>query len=225
MKTRMILTGIAAAVMLAAPLATQAADLARPRYEAPPDYVVAPFSWTGFYAGLNGGYMWGKSNWSGGAGTFEISPDGFIGGGTLGYNFQAGAWVLGLEGDVDYVDAKGTANAAFCANCTFENTWLGTLRGRVGYSFGQWLPYLTGGGAWGNAKVQSAGGSVSDTKGGWTAGGGVEYSFAGPWSAKVEYLYVDLGTATCNAAACVLLTDAQVDFTANIVRAGVNYRF
>jgi opacity protein-like surface antigen len=55
--------------------------------------------------------------------------------------------VLALEGDIDYVDVKGTANSAICAICTFENTWLGNLRGRVGYSFGQWLPYLTGGGA------------------------------------------------------------------------------
>lgn len=105
-----------------------------------------------------------------------------------------------------------------------ENTWLGTLRGRVGYSFGAWLPYLTGGGAWGNVKVQSAGGSVSDTKGGWTAGGGIEYSL-GQWSAKLEYLYIDLGTATCNAAACLLPADAMVDVTANIFRAGLNYRF
>ena len=225
MKTRMILTGIAAAVLLTAPLAAQAADLARPRYEAPPPYAVpSNAGWTGFYVGINGGYLWGKSKWSGGAGTFEVSPDGFIGGGTLGYNIQAGAWVFGLEGDIDYVDAKGTANAAICASCTFENTWLATLRGRVGYSFGQWLPYLTGGGAWGNAKVQSAGGSVSDTKGGWTAGGGVEYGF-GQWSAKLEYLYVDLGTATCVAAACVLPADAKVDVTANIFRAGLNYRF
>lgn len=225
MKTRMILTGIAAAILLTAPLAAQAADLGRPRYEAPPPYVVPPSGWSGLYIGLNAGYMWGKAKWSGGAGIFNVSPDGFIGGGTLGYNFQAGEWVLGLEGDIDYVSAKDSAIAAICAGCSFENTWLATLRGRVGYSFGPWLPYLTGGGAWGNAKVQSAAGSVSDTKGGWTAGGGIEYSFLGPWSAKVEYLYVDLGTATCTAAACALPADAKIDFTANIFRAGLNYRF
>ena len=224
MKTRMILTGIAAAILLTAPLAAQAADLGRPRYGAPPPYVAQPSGWSGLYVGLNGGYMWGKAKWSGGAGTFDVSPDGFIGGGTLGYNFQAGAWVFGLEGDIDYVNAKDSAIAAICAGCSVENTWLATLRGRVGYAFGQWLPYLTAGGAWGNAKVQTAGGSVSDTKGGWTAGGGVEYGF-GQWSAKLEYLYVDLGAATCGAAACVLPANAKVDFTANILRAGLNYRF
>ena len=223
MKTRMILTGIAAVALLTVPLTARAADMSPPSYQAP-SYVVAPSSWTGFYVGLNGGYLWGTSKWSGGAGNFEVSPDGFIGGGTIGYNLQTGAWVFGLEGDIDYVDANGTANSAICASCTFKNTWLGTLRGRVGYSFGQWLPYLTGGGAWGNAEVQSAGGTVSDTKGGWTAGGGVEYGF-GQWSAKLEYLYVDLGSATCGAATCVLPADATVDFTANIIRGGINYRF
>ena len=64
---------------------------------------------------------------------------------------------------------------------------------------------------------------MSDTKGGWTAGGGVEYGF-GQWSAKLEYLYVDLGTATCGAAACVLPANAKVDITANIFRAGLNFR-
>ena len=117
----------ASAGLLAAAMAmpSLAADLGRSAYKAP-GYYAAPSNWTGLYVGLNGGYMWGKSKWSGGAGTFEVSPDGFIGGGTLGYNFQAGTWVFGLEGDIDYVDAKGTANAAICASCTFENTWLAT---------------------------------------------------------------------------------------------------
>jgi outer membrane immunogenic protein len=223
MKTRTILAGIVAA-LLTAPLAAQAADLSPPRYPEPA-YVVPMANWSGFYLGLNGGYLWGTSDWTGGAGTFKVSPGGFIGGGTIGYNFQADAFVVGIEGDIDYVDAKDTASAAICAGCTFKDTWLATVRGRIGYSFGPWLPFLTGGGAWGNAEVTTAGGTVSDTRGGWTAGGGIEYAFLGPWSAKLEYLYVDLGTATCTAAACGLPADAKIDFTANVLRAGLNYRF
>jgi outer membrane immunogenic protein len=219
MKTRMILAGIAA--LLTAPLAAQAADLPQP-YKAPA--YVAPFSWTGFYVGINGGYMWGNSKWSGGAGTFEVDPNGWMAGGTLGYNIQTGNWVWGIEGDIDYANLKGTS-ASVCSGCTFKDTWLGTVRGRVGYSFAHWLPYVTGGGAFGNAYVSTPGGAVDRTKIGWTAGAGIEYAFLGNWSAKLEYLYVDLGTATCEYTTCAIPTNASVDFTSNIVRAGINYRF
>jgi opacity protein-like surface antigen len=100
-----------------------------------------------------------------------------------------------------------------------EDTWLGTARLRVGYAWDRWLPYLTGGAAFGNIKMTpNTGLEESKTKVGWTAGGGVEWSFAGPWSAKLEYLYVDLGKATCGAA-CVVSTD--VSFKASVVRLGV----
>lgn len=112
---------------------------------------------------------------------------------------------LDIEGDIDYVDAKDTANVAFCASCTFKNTWLGTIRGRIGYSFDRWLPYLTAGGAYGNMEMETAGGSLTKTKAGWTAGTGVEYAFLSGWSAKLEYLYVDLGSATCGTLACLCL--------------------
>ena len=226
MKLKTILIGTATA-LLAAPLIAQAADLSPPGpYRAPPPEYVAPlFSWSGFYIGLNGGYLWGNSKWSGSAGDFEVAPKGFIGGGTLGYNIQTGDWVWGIEGDVDYVNAKDTASSAFCSSCTFKDTWLATARGRIGYSFDRWLPYVTGGGAWGNMEMESSGGSATKTKGGWTAGAGIEYAFGHNWSAKVEYLYVDLGSATCGSAACFLPADETINFTANIIRAGVNFRF
>ena len=66
---------------------------------------------------------------------------------------------------------------------------------------------------------------IGVAKAGWTLGGGVEAAIAGPWTAKLEYLYVDLGSATCGSAACVLPSDETVTFKANIVRAGLNYRF
>ena len=223
MKTRLILAGMAA--LLTAPLAAQAADFPQP-YRAPaPAYLVPEFSWSGFYVGLNAGYMWGNSKWNGSAGNFEVAPSGFIGGGTLGYNLQTGSWVWGIEGDVDYLDANRTIATAVCGSCTFKDTWLATARGRIGYSFDRWLPYVTGGGAWGDVYMSSPSGSNSSTKGGWTAGAGVEYAFLGNWSAKLEYLYVDLGSANCGSSACPFAADTSVDFTANIIRAGINYRF
>jgi outer membrane immunogenic protein len=222
MKSTIIRACLAIAALTAAPFAAQAADMPsrEPIYSAP-----SYFSWTGFYVGLNGGYGWGKSNWSGGGGTFEVSPNGWLGGGTLGYNLQTGAWVWGIEGDIDYVNLKGTADAAFCPTCTFKDTWLGTLRGRVGYSFDRLLPYLTGGLAYGNMNMETGVGSVSRTKAGWTAGAGLEYAFAGYWSTKLEYLYVDLGSATCGMASCGFATDETVNFKASMVRLGLNYRF
>jgi outer membrane immunogenic protein len=194
-------------------------------YQAPIEPVVPAFSWSGFYVGGNVGYGWARTEWTGGAGNFTTSPDGFQVGGTGGYNFQTGAFVFGIEGDIDYVDLNGTAVNNLCATCTIKDTWLATLRGRVGYAFGRWLPYFTGGGAWGNVYVSSPAGSGTSTKGGWSAGGGVEYSWDRLWSAKLEYLYADLGDANCPAATCGTLTDVNLHYTQSILRAGINYHF
>jgi len=224
MMFKTIRAGAAVVGLLIAPLGALAADMPRPNYKAP-IYVEPLFSWTGFYVGLNAGYGWANSDWSGSGGNFQSSPKGWMAGGTLGYNYQTGAFVWGIEGDIDYMNLKGTVPSAVCASCTVKDTWLGTVRGRVGYSYNRWLPYLTGGAAYGNVYMEANGGSASGTKAGWTAGAGVEYAFAGPWSAKLEYLYVDLGSATCAQAACGFATDKQVSFKANLVRAGLNYRF
>jgi outer membrane immunogenic protein len=196
----------------------------RPAYKAP--MWVAPFSWSGFYAGINGGYGFGTSDWTGAATAGSAKPKGALAGVTLGYNLQTGVWVWGVEGDFDGSWMKNTGSGTgVCAGigCEINNTWLGTTRLRVGYAWDRWLPYLTGGAAFGNIKMTpNTGLSESKTKVGWTAGAGVEWAFAGTWSAKFEYLYVDLGKATCGAA-CVLSTD--VSFKASVVRLGVNYRF
>jgi outer membrane immunogenic protein len=202
-----------AALAVAGP--SSAADLGPAPYKAPAPVWVAPvFSWTGFYAGVNGGYEWGTTNF----GIGDFGSDGWLFGGTLGYNWQTGNWVWGLEGDIDYSSAK-----ASIACCELKSQWLGTIRGRVGYAWDRFMPYITGGGAAGDVKMSTAGGSESDTKFGWTLGGGVEWAFAGPWSAKLEYLYVDLGDASCSAAVCGASTD--VPYHTNLVRGGVNYRF
>ena len=92
------------------------------------------------------------------------------------------------------------------------------MRGRFGYAFDRFMPYVTGGAAFGNIKTDIAGiGSADDTKTGWTVGGGVEYGLGGPWGIKAEYLYVDLGSGGS-------VLGSSADFHTNIVRAGLNYR-
>lgn len=204
-----------------------AADLPRqaPVYKAPA-YVAPINNWTGFYVGLNGGGGWGSSKWTGLGNSFDVS--GGLVGGTVGYNWQFGTWVIGLEGDADWANIKGST-ACGATTCETKNDFLATIRGRVGYAFDRWLPYVTGGAAIGSLKASSPGfSSVSDTNVGWTIGAGMEYAFAPNWSAKVEYLYVDLGSIDCGTAfnACNFGPGGnKVDFTTNVVRGGVNFRF
>ena len=146
-------------------------------------------------------------------------------GGTVGYNLQFGGFVLGLEGDIDWSDIKGSTATNCPGTCETTNNWLGTARGRIGYAFDRFLPYFTGGAAFGDIKGTLVGvGNFKQTKVGWTGGAGIEYAFIDNWSAKIEYLYVDLGKATCNAA-CSGGNPIDVTFNTNIVRAGVNYKF
>jgi len=218
----LILAGMAAAVLLAAPLGAQAADLGYPRYRAPAYMAPAYASWTGFYVGLNAGYGFGSSDWD--VPAVSPSPEGALVGGTLGYNLQTGLWVWGLEGDVDWSDMKGSVDC-LGGTCETKNDWLGTARLRLGFAgWNNWLAYLTGGAAFGDVKATNAGLiSASKTKFGWTVGLGIEYAFLGNWSAKLEYLYADLGSADFGTDFSVA-TD-NVSFSTNIVRLGINYRF
>ncbi len=224
---RFILSAVAALLAAAMAAPSFAADLARPpAYKAP--IYVAPFSWSGVYVGINGGYAWTKSDWSSAATSGSTDPKGWLLGGTLGYNWQTGVWVWGLEGDIDWTNIKGstTSGTGVCGGtgCETRNHWLATTRGRLGYAFDRWLPFITGGAAFGDVKMSpNTGLSETKTKVGWTVGAGLEYAFLGGWSAKAEYLYVDLGKSTCSAASCLIDTD--VTFKANIFRLGVNYRF
>ena len=223
MKSMMIRTGFAAAALLLAPLAALAADL--PAYKAPA-YTAPQISyanWTGLYVGLNGGYGFGKSNWDFPA--VSTSPKGGLIGGTIGYNLQTGTWVWGVEADIDYSMMKGSSVCGLAGTCETKNSWLGTVRGRLGYAgWNNWLPYITAGGAFGDVKASnSATGSGSKTEIGWTAGAGIEYAMFTNWSVKLEYLYVDLGKFNCGLT-CGAAPD-DITFKTNLVRAGVNYRF
>ena len=225
---RVVLAGMSALAAMSIMGTASAADLTR-RQAMPakaPAYVEPYYNWTGFYAGLNGGGGFGHSEWDNGLSTSGFNTSGGLIGGTLGYNYEMNRVVFGLEGDVDYSTIKGDTNTGICVGivCETRNQWLGTARGRIGYAFDRVMPYITAGGAFGDVKMTPSGiGSETDTRAGWTAGGGVEFGIAGPWSAKLEYLYVDLGQANCSATTCGTPTD--VDFNANVVRAGINYRF
>jgi outer membrane immunogenic protein len=201
-----------------------AADIPRamPPAKAPAYYAPA-YSWTGFYAGINGGYGWGDSRWD----TLGTSVDtsGWLVGGTVGYNWQSGALVFGLEGDIAWTDFRGRfANAACPVGCETRTDWLATGRARLGYAADRFMPYITGGVAAGDLRANVTGFSgVSDTSVGWTVGAGVEAAIAGNWTAKLEYLYVDLGSVDCTVIACGGI--ANVDHRINVVRAGLNLRF
>ncbi len=233
MMTGTIRAGIAAAALLAAPfaapIAAQAADM-QSRYRPPIYSAPSVANWNGLYAGLNAGYGFGKSNWNdpvGGGSTGDFNVNGGLYGGTLGYNMQTGTWVWGVEGDFDMSTMKGS-NTTVCgaSGCETKNSWLATARARLGYGgWGNWLPYLTGGLAMGDIKGTTGGGSASKTNVGYAFGAGVEYALLRNWSAKVEYLYADLGKATCPAATCGGGGDLDFKFKTNIVRLGVNYRF
>jgi outer membrane immunogenic protein len=209
---------------LAAAQSANAADLSvAPLYRAPPGQYTSVYNWSGFYIGANGGGGWGHSWWSGQSTGVNLS--GGQVGGTAGYNWQYGNAVLGLEGDLDWSNLSGTSNSSACPGCSTSDTWLSTVRGRAGYAFGGVMPYLTGGLAVGDIKATAPGfAGASTTNAGWTVGGGLEVALPGNWTAKAEYLYVDLGKLNCGASCGVTPTD-NVSMHDNVVRAGLNYHF
>jgi outer membrane immunogenic protein len=231
----------AAALALLSGSHVLAADLppaAAPPPRAPAAYAPPPlFSWTGFYLGINGGYGFGQSGWTdvinGPTGNFNTS--GFLIGGTIGGNYQIGSFVIGVEADGDWNDANGTTFIGSCAavGCETKSDWLATVRARAGFAWDRVLFYGTGGAAF--ADLQAAAGGfpfASATQTGWTVGGGIEWAFAPNWTAKIEYLYVDLGNFTCPFASCgaqnlagTVTASDTVTLTENVIRAGINYKF
>ena len=200
-----------------------AADLPRRGQPAPMAPIYSPvYNWTGPYVGLNGGWGWGDSSWTSTGGR---SVSGGMIGGTVGYNWQMGQAVFGLEGDLDWTNISGTT-AAFCAlGCTTSNSWLGTVRGRLGYAIDRFMPYVTGGAAFGDIRATQPGFAASSTNVGWTVGTGVEVALAPQWTAKAEYLYVDLGSFTCGLSCGNAVAADSVSLRTNLLRAGVNYKF
>jgi high affinity Mn2+ porin len=195
----------------------------------------AIYDWNGFYLG---GYF-GHGGGSLGPGTnplpeqgvvFPHSVTGLIGGYQAGYNRQfANHVVLGIEADASFpspVDRPALTPAPF--NTTLD--YVGTLRGRAGYAFGTWMPYLTGGFAWGHTHVDlnDGAGSIASSVGhyqtGWTAGAGVEFAVSGNWSAKAEYDYVDLSRRMYRLSGFGM-PGINVDPRIHLFKFGLNYRF
>ncbi len=247
----------AAAAMACLSCGALAADIPA-RVQAPPPapvYAVPVFTWTGFYVGANAGWAGGGDNRT----HVRVTPPGtgrwigpgdmsaFAGGLQAGYNYQFGSLVLGIETDIQAL-AGGTHSFGpatlpdgTIASGRSKMNWYGTLRPRIGYAFGRTMIYATGGLAYGDrqfsiATVDPAGNTAamrtSGVKTGWTVGGGIEHALSRNWSAKLEYLYVDLGRDRLNGAVFTpagVATGTQVathrrnDF--HTIKAGINYRF
>jgi outer membrane immunogenic protein len=177
-------------------------------------------NWAGAYLGLNGGYGLGNSQWTLGLlGTDVFNTSGFLFGGTVGFNYPISAVLVGLEGDIDWSGLSGSET---------KSNLLGTARARVGYALDRTLIYVTGGAAFGPVQTGLNPPSAFDTatKLGWAAGAGVEFAVFGNWSAKAEYLFVDLAMSSCSTvASCGSAAGSSVAFTENLVRGGFNYRF
>jgi outer membrane immunogenic protein len=166
--------------------------------------------WLGPYLGGNIGYAWGSVD------NNPAKPSGFVGGVQGGYNWRLNpSWVFGVEGDIQVTGADQTF-----APWKFSNPWFGTIRGRIGYTFdNNILFYGTGGLAFGELRGETFGLSESHTNAGWTAGVGAEFGFAPGWTAKVEYLYVNLSSTNFT------ITGVPNGYHFGTLRAGINYHF
>jgi outer membrane immunogenic protein len=227
-----------------------AADLPPPMPppQAPVAYLPAGapvYNWGGIYWGVTGGYGFGSSEWTdannlsgaGTTGSFNLS--GGIVGGTLGINLQADAFVFSVEGDFGPSWISGESSSTFCgkvgfgsgAQCETKNTWLGTLRARFGFAADRVLFYGTVGGAYGNIESGINGGFSNSNEPGWVAGAGVEAALTDNWTARLEYLFVDLENGSCTASASCGLDVASVQpndtvkFNVSLIRAGLDYKF
>jgi outer membrane immunogenic protein len=197
--------GVALAAITAT--AAMAADYPRAPYYAPQPPPRA-YSWIGLYLGANAGYQWGTVT------NNPTNPSGIFGGIQAGYNWQVGQFVFGGETDIQLSGADDTF-----APWKFANPWFGTLRGRAGVAFNNVLLFGTAGLAYGNLRAETAGLTESHTNIGWTAGGGLEVGFTPNWSAKAEWLYLDLSASGYS------LTGVDNGLQTNLLRFGVNYRF
>lgn len=237
--SKYVLTGLVASVAAMATVSQAlAADLGPYRPPAPPEtYIERPsmFSWRGFYAGLNGGYAWGSGDATiiddgVNRGSLDaIDPDGWFGGGQIGYNAQFGSFVLGVEGDFQGTGVDGssvdTAGVMGPFRSSSEMNWFSTLRARAGFAADRVLIYATGGVAWADMDFRLSDGAVSysggDTLTGYTVGGGVEWALANNWTVKGEYLYIDLDNAKFRGGGMA----ANYDNAFHTIRFGLNYKF
>jgi|SRR4051812_7012074 outer membrane immunogenic protein len=204
-KKAIAIAGLAVVGMIGAAHAADLSGISRP-YAAPaPAY--AAYNWMGPYIGANVGYQWGNVTHSG------TQPSGAAAGGQIGYNWQNGQLVFGVETDMQWSNADDVVGVQ-----KFSNSWFGTARGRVGYAMNNVLAYGTGGLAYGNLELSTAGLSESKAHIGWTLGVGAEVGLTPNWTARVEYLYFDLSEGS-------YFTGTSHGLESSLMRAGVNYKF
>src|SRR6266478_1387292 len=242
----MLLAGASLVLGLGVP--ALAADLlvkAPPR-KAP---IVAPYSWTGWYIGANAGYGVGQGQGTLASGlgveTFNAMPAGGFGGGQLGFNYQINSFiVLGAETDIQGAGISDTRTCLlhcvplFSTSIDQKLNWFGTTRARIGLANGPVLTYVTAGAAYGGTETgvtttvgtATASSTVSATKSGCTWGTGVEAALGGNWTAKAEYLYLDLGSSSASNAVAVpgagaVISTLNVKNREQLFRAGINYHF
>ncbi|GAB1717568.1 MAG: OmpA-like transmembrane region [Nitrobacter sp.] len=208
-----ILLASVAIIGLGAIVPAQAADLAPRHYTKAPAYTPAPiYNWTGFYIGGHvGGAFGGDDNVL--APGFRAGNDGvFMGGGQIGYDTQfAPNWVFGLEANYSFLDTGSS----------FANRGLGSVTGRLGYTWGPALLYVKGGYGWADSRFTN-GFSGNGGRDGYTVGGGLEYLFTQNWSGKIEYQYYDFGTVNA-----LDLNNNPFRFRndEHTIKVGLNYRF
>ena len=203
---------LAASAVLVAATPAFAGDLPARRtspYYAPAQVAGPLFNWSGFYIGGHAGWGWGSA--------FGLEPSGYLLGLQAGYNFQlAGAFLAGIETDISFsgIDDKG-------AGTTFGVDYLGTVRGRLGYAVDRVLFFDAGGLAYGRGDLTIGGLSNRQTHVGWTLGGGVEAMVAPNVTARLEYLFADLGRDTYS----TIGGPVRVSYDTSIWRMGMNYKF
>jgi outer membrane immunogenic protein len=222
-----LLLGTVAVIALAAP--AFAADLPARPYAKAPAYTAPQvvYNWTGFYVGGHIGGAFGGNN------SLEGSNGRFLGGVQGGFDYQfASNWVIGAEAQYSWL-SNGNGSAVFPGSTviTGKNDQLGSVTGRLGYTWGPTLLYAKGGYAWrdnNNFGVATNGVPVAFTtdsnhKDGYTVGAGLEYMFAPSWSAKLEYQYYNFGSTTFTAPLAV--AGARFRDDEHTVKLGLNYRF
>lgn len=198
---------MAGLVLTAAAGAAQAADLGYGRPYAAPAPAYAAYNWMGPYIGANLGYQWGDTTHA------PNKPSGTVFGGQAGYNWQNGQMVYGVETDLQWSNADDVVFPS-----KFSNSWFGTVRGRLGYAMNNVMIYGTGGFAYGNVELETAGLSESRGSYGWALGAGAEVGLTPNWTARVEYLYYDLANRT-------FFTGTSHGMESSVLRAGANYKF
>lgn len=224
--------------------AAQSASAADMPMKAPMAPYAAPYSWTGCHVGGDVGIVWARdrdnevATASGAASPFSpadaAKPNGAKLGGYLGCDWQfASRFVAGIEGDLEWTSAKGSADFVTPAPSDFYETKIrseGSIRGRIGYAFDRALFYVTGGVAFANINEHDQVGTTgaftdhSTTRSGWTIGTGVDYAFAANWIGRVEYRYADFGTFNYVPSVFPAFTENH-KITENAVRIGIAYKF